>query len=42
MDISPEQETHNHGRGMTLSKMMNFDKINYEDSGNKVACNVML
>lgn len=42
MEISPERATHNHGRGIALSKMMSFDHLEYLGDGNEVLCRVKL
>ncbi len=42
MEISPDRATHNHGRGIALSKMMSFDEIEYLGCGNEVSCRVAL
>ncbi len=38
MEISPERATHNHGRGIAMSKMISFDEITYIGPGNEVLC----
>jgi len=42
MQISPTRATHSHGRGIALSNMMSFDKLEYHGCGNKVLCTIML
>ena len=42
MQISPDRAIHSHGRGIALSNMMSFDKLEYQGCGNKVLCTVML
>ena len=42
MDISPNRVTDNHGRGIALSKLMSFDKIEYKHPGNEVDCIINL
>lgn len=42
IEISPDRATHNHGRGIALSKVISFDKLEYNDKGNKVVCTVNL
>jgi CheY-like chemotaxis protein/anti-sigma regulatory factor (Ser/Thr protein kinase) len=42
MEISPERATHNHGRGIAISKMVCFDHLVYMGAGNKVVCTVNL
>lgn len=42
LEISPERATHSHGRGIALSRIASFDKIEFHDPGNSVTCTVML
>jgi len=42
MDIDPERATDNHGRGIAMSNLMSFDKLEYIGNGNEVHCKVLL
>lgn len=38
LEIDPDRATHSHGRGIALSKIMSFDSIEYQGTGNQVVC----
>jgi len=42
LDLSPSRAHHSHGRGIAMSKMMSFDFLEYEGSGNIVIARVMM
>lgn len=42
LEISPERATHNHGRGIAMSKSLSFDTIQYIGRGNEVICKVFI
>lgn len=42
LEISPERATHNHGRGIAMSKSFSFDTLQYIGRGNEVICKVFL
>lgn len=42
LEISPERASSNHGRGIAMSKLTSFDKIEYSGRGNKVICHIYL
>lgn len=42
LEISPERATHNHGRGIAMSKALSFDTIQYIGRGNEVICKVFI
>lgn len=42
LDISTERATHNHGRGIAMSRITSFDEMNYVGCGNEVICAVYL
>lgn len=41
LEVSPERATHNHGRGIAMSRLMSFDEMQYIGCGNEVVCTVM-
>ena len=42
MEIQSDRATDNHGRGIALARMLSFDDIKYEGTGNEVICTVLL
>lgn len=40
--FSPDRATHNHGRGIAMSKSLSFDTLQYIGRGNEVICKVFL
>ena len=38
MEISPERATHSHGRGIAMARMLSFDRVEYNEAGNRVRC----
>lgn len=42
LEISPSRATHSHGRGIAMSKMMSFDEMEYQGTGNQVICKVFI
>lgn len=36
LQIAPERATHSHGRGIAMAKLLSFDRLHYNDKGNKV------
>ncbi len=42
LEISPEQLTANHGRGIAIAAAMSFDSLDYAVSGSEVICKVAL
>lgn len=40
LEISPDRATHNHGRGIAMSKSLSFDTLQYIGRGNEVICKV--
>lgn len=42
MEISSARAMHSHGRGIALSKMLSFDRIEYHAPGNKVVCRTIV
>lgn len=42
LEIDPSRATHNHGRGIALSRMRSFDKLEYKGCGNEVECTIYL
>lgn len=42
MEISPERASDSHGRGIALSALISFDKIEYLGAGNEVSCVFLL
>jgi len=42
LEIDSTRATDNHGRGIALAKMMSFDDIQFQGSGNELVCTVLL
>ena len=42
LELDSNRATDNHGRGIALAKMMSFDDIQYQGSGNELICTVLL
>ena len=38
LDMDPDRATDTHGRGIAMSRLMSFDAVRYEGSGNTVTC----
>jgi len=42
LEIDANRATENHGRGIAVSRIMSFDKIEYKGNGNEVCCTISL
>ncbi|MEY4195754.1 MAG: hypothetical protein RLZZ226_2122 [Pseudomonadota bacterium] len=40
LEITPERALHSHGRGIAMARMLSFDQIEYQGSGNRVLASV--
>jgi len=41
LEITPERALHSHGRGIAMAKMLSFDRVEYQGSGNRVLATVL-
>jgi CheY-like chemotaxis protein/anti-sigma regulatory factor (Ser/Thr protein kinase) len=42
LELDTERITHNHGRGIAMSRLVSFDSVEYQGNGNTVVCTVAL
>ena len=42
LEMSPERAFDTHGRGIAMSKLLSFDRLEYRGCGNEVECVVKL
>lgn len=41
LEITPERALHSHGRGIAMARMLSFDRVEYQGSGNRVLATVL-